>query len=89
MSPLLTVWPASCLVFHVPLTYLPPLSSPFPLLWSVLFSFLVAPFSVPVCLSLQELPPSSVYQPWGSGTPGALTSATAPPPGSTRWPRRY
>lgn len=41
------------------------------------------------CLSLQELPPSSVYQPWGSGTPGALTSATAPPPGSTRWPRRY
>lgn len=52
-------------------------------------SFPVAPFSVPVCLSLQELPPSSVYQPWGSGTPGALTSATAPPPGSTRWPRRY
>lgn len=41
------------------------------------------------CLSLQELPPSSVYQPWGSGTPGALISATAPPPGSTRWPRRY
>lgn len=65
------------------------LSSPFSLLWPILLSFPVAPFSVPVCLSLQELPPSSVYQPWGSGTPGALTSATAPPPGSTRWPRRY
>lgn len=65
------------------------LSSPFFLLWPILLSFPVLPFSVPVCLSLQELPPSSVYQPWGSGTPGALTSATAPPPGSTRWPRRY
>ena len=73
-----------------PLTCSPPsLPSPFFLLWPVFLSLPMAPSSVPVCLSLQELPPSSVYQPWGSGIPGALTSATAPPPGSTRWPRRY
>lgn len=84
----------SCLVLRVPLTSLlthssPTPSSTFSLLRPVRLSLPVAPFSVSVCLSLQELPPSSVYQLWGSGTPGALTSATAPPPGSTRWPRRY
>lgn len=68
---------------HLPV----PLSSCFPAMAP--FSLLPCGSLFCSCLSLQELPPSSVYQPWGSGTPGALTSATAPPPGSTRWPRRY
>lgn len=78
MTPLLTVWPASCLVSHVPLTYLPSLSSPFPRfgpfspsLWLPSPSCLSVPAGI---ASFQCLPALGLWNPRGPD----LSNCTSP-----------